>query len=55
MDAEGLKAPFPYMGGMAQQSEKGTQQKRERLWLSPHCLRPAADKPRQRSLFGGDR
>jgi len=42
-------------GGMAQQSEKGTQQKRERLWLSPHCLRPAADKPRQQSLFGGDR
>ena len=25
-------------GGMAQQSDKGHQQGRERLWLSPHCL-----------------
>jgi hypothetical protein len=27
-------------GGMAQQGEDGHQQGRERLWLSPHCLRP---------------
>lgn len=51
---EWFKAGF-LKGGMAQQSAKGTQQKRERLWLSPHCLRPAAEKPRQQSLFGGDR
>lgn len=25
-------------GGMANQGKNGTQQKRERLWLSPHCL-----------------
>lgn len=25
-------------GGMGKQSEKGTSQKRERLWLSPNCL-----------------
>ena len=25
-------------GGMANQSDKGSQQGRERLWLSPHCL-----------------
>ena len=29
------------------------QQKRERLWLSPHCLKPKA-LPAQRSLFGED-
>ena len=49
---EWFKAGF-LKGGMAQQSAKGTQQKRERLWLSPHCLRPTAEKPRQQSLFGG--
>lgn len=31
-------------GGMANQSEGGGQQDRERLWLSPHCVRPAAEK-----------
>ena len=40
-------------GGMAQQSEAGTQQKQERLWLSPHCLRPVAVVPAQASLFAG--
>jgi len=39
-------------GGMAQQGEGGTQQRRERLWLSPHCLR-TEDAPRQLGLFGG--
>lgn len=29
------------------------QQKRERLWLSPHCLKPKA-MPSQRNLFGDD-
>jgi hypothetical protein len=28
-------------GGMAQQKAAGTQQHRERFWLSPNCLRPA--------------
>jgi DNA adenine methylase len=27
-------------GGMAQQGAMGTNQNKERLWLSPHCLRP---------------
>jgi len=27
-------------GGMANQGTGGTNQKRERLWLSPHCLTP---------------
>jgi hypothetical protein len=40
-------------GGMAQQGIASHQQHRERLWLSPHCLRPAVEAPRQRSLFGG--
>jgi len=39
--------------GMAQQSAAGTQQKQERLWLSPHCLRPVAVVPAQASLFAG--
>jgi hypothetical protein len=33
-------------GGYANQGEEGTQQWRERLWLSPHCLGV-----RQRGLF----
>lgn len=37
-------------GGMAQQSEKGHQQDRERLWLSPHCL-GRTENPKQGSLF----
>lgn len=36
-------------GGMAQQSEDGHQQGRERLWLSPHCL--GATVARQGSLW----
>jgi hypothetical protein len=35
-------------GGMAQQSEDGHSQGKERLWFSPGCLRP---EPRQRGLF----
>ena len=27
-------------------------QKRERLWLSPHCIAPMIERPRQASLFG---
>ena len=42
-------------GGMAQQSEDGHAQGRERLWLSPHCLRPSRDVPRQTSLFEVER
>lgn len=38
-------------GGMSKQSEKGTQQHRERLWLSPACIRPRVEAPRQRALF----
>ena len=38
-------------GGMANQSGKGNQQGRERLWLSPHCL--GATVSAQGSLFGG--
>jgi len=34
-------------GGMAKQGERGTQQHRERLWLSPHCLGAA----KQMALF----
>jgi site-specific DNA-adenine methylase len=48
--AEWFRAGF-LKGGMAQQSASGTQQHRERLWLSPHCLRVAIEMPRQRSLF----
>ena len=36
-------------GGMAQQSDSGHQQGRERLWLSPHCL--GATVARQGSLW----
>ena len=36
-------------GGMAQQSEDGHQQARERLWCSPHCL--GVEPPRQGDLF----
>jgi hypothetical protein len=36
---------------MGVQSADGHQQKRERLWLSPHCLRP--EQKRQLSLLGG--
>jgi len=37
-------------GGMAQQGENGHNQRRERLWLSPHCLR--AVETGQVGLFG---
>ena len=41
-------------GGMAQQSAAGSQQKRERLWLSPHCIAAALPATvAQQSLFGG--
>ena len=46
-------------GGMANQSDDedgnaATNQHRERLWLSPHCLVAEAEKPaRQVDLFGG--
>ena len=41
-------------GGMANQGADGTKQHRERLWLSPHCIRPRVEVevPRQPSLFG---
>ena len=38
-------------GGYGNGSRGGHQQHRERLWLSPHCLRPADDA--QLDLFGG--
>ena len=38
-------------GGYANQGDDGTNQHRERLWLSPHCLGATKDEPRQRSLF----
>jgi hypothetical protein len=46
-------------GGMGNvrkdKSKGGHQQKRERLWASPHCLPVGeAAKPRTRSLFGDD-
>ena len=40
-------------GGMGVQGTASHQQGRERLWLSPHCLRPAVEAPRQRLLFEG--
>jgi len=40
-------------GGMANVSGTGmTQMTRDRLWLSPHCEAPEADRL-QGSLFGG--
>ena len=38
-------------GGMAQQGDEGTQQDRERLWLSPHCLGAEKKAPAQRTIF----
>ena len=38
-------------GGMGNQGGTGTQQHRERLWLSPHCIAPAPASS-QLSLFG---
>jgi len=38
-------------GGMAQRKADGHQQHRERLWLSPHCLRPSAEAPAQISFL----
>lgn len=40
-------------GGMAQQGANGTQQHKERLWLSPHCLSVDEPEPdeRQAALF----
>jgi len=39
-------------GGMANQSHKGSQQHRERLWLSPHCLRHTTAPTSIDDLFG---
>jgi hypothetical protein len=39
-------------GGYANQGDDGTQQHRERLWLSPHCLGRTVEAPAQASLFG---
>jgi DNA adenine methylase len=44
-------------GGMANVGGAGkSQQGRERLWLSPHCVKPsaAATTAGQRDLFGGE-
>jgi hypothetical protein len=42
-------------GGMAQQGQNGHQQHRERLWLSPYCLDPAAAPvPAQGGLWNED-
>jgi len=38
-------------GGMGQRNAAGHQQHRERLWLSPHCLRPCAEAPAQISFL----
>lgn len=38
-------------GGYANQSEEGTDQHRERLWLSPHCLGANVETSRQCALF----
>jgi hypothetical protein len=40
-------------GGYAQQGEEGTAQHLERLWLSPHCLRPAEERAAQLDMFEG--
>ena len=40
-------------GGMANQGADGTKQHCERLWLSPHCIRPRVEVERQVSLFAG--
>lgn len=39
-------------GGMGNTGAEGHQQKRERLWFSPHCLHPTAEPEPQLSLFG---
>ena len=39
-------------GGMANQSDKGSQQGRERLWLSPHCLKAKPAITSLDDLFG---
>jgi hypothetical protein len=41
-------------GGMAQQSAKGTNQRKELLWLSPHCLR-SEDDELEMLLYGTSR
>ena len=46
---EWFKAGF-LQGGYAQQKSGGTQQHRERLWLSSHCLMPV-EKPDEWTLF----
>lgn len=51
-EVEWFKAGF-LRGGMAQQSKNGHQQARERLWMSPHCLQPAAP-PDQETLNFAD-
>ena len=38
-------------GGYALQSEDGTQQDRERLWLSPHCLVTSAERDARPPMF----
>ena len=54
-----LKGGMGQQGARDEDGETQHQQRRERLWLSPHCLRPKAAAPRQRSLFasldGGSR
>ena len=42
-------------GGMANQSADGHQQGRERLWLSPQCLRPAGAALEDLPMFAGVR
>jgi len=49
---EWFKAGF-LKGGMGNVGDTN-QQHRERLWLSPHCLRPVAESPRQAGLFGAE-
>lgn len=52
-EVEWFKSGF-LKGGYAQQSAAGHQQKRERLWLSPHCIAAALPATvAQQSLFGG--
>ena len=48
-EVEWYRAGF-LRGGYANQSEEGTQQARERLWLSPHCLGATAASP-QLAMF----
>lgn len=46
-----LKGGMGNMSGTDEDGKVGNQQANERLWLSPHCLRPVAEEQAQQSMF----